>query len=89
MIALILMFLSSSSFAETAAPAPKAGNRSLEFDSTVIEGSGHGFSGVTSLRTRFNTGSAYSRSMNFKNKIKDSTSEVSDISVQVRSGEPK
>ncbi len=66
-------------------PTPHSGSQ-LEFEGTVVEGVGNGMSGVTAVRTKQNSGSLYSKQMDFGAKIRDSVNEMPHFKLSNTSG---
>jgi len=69
---LLLTLLNCLTLAHADETAPASSSHQLEINETVIEGANKGFSGVTTVRTKNQSTSLYSRQIDFKRKIKSS-----------------
>jgi hypothetical protein len=77
LIATFLIQASSSFAADSTPTATPNANHQIEFESTVVEGAGKGFSGITTIRTQQNPKQLYSLQVDFTSKIRESTQDLS------------
>ena len=81
----IVLILPKNGISQTEVDSKKT--EQLEFDGTVVEGMGGGFGGITAVKTKQNSGSLYSKHIDFGKKIHESVTEMNSLKLVSPVGE--